>query len=183
MTAARTILWRRLDRVGLESARLERHAGFWRFAGTVIVKDDERPCTLVYEVQCDGEWVTRAARVSGSMGIDPVDIHLVASGGRWLLNGAEQPQVEGCIDVDMGFTPSTNTLPIRRLSLREGESSGVTAAWLRFPELEVRRLDQVYARTGETTYRYASGGGSFTAELEVDDVGLVRQYGEYWAAE
>jgi hypothetical protein len=39
---------------------------------------------------------------------------------------------EGCLDIDLGFSPSTNLLPIRRLTLAVGEAATVRAAWLPF---------------------------------------------------
>ena len=53
--------------------------------------------------------------------------------GHWWQNEVEQPQVAGCIDIDLNFSPSTNLLPIRRCNLAVGEAVAVNAAWLRFP--------------------------------------------------
>jgi uncharacterized protein len=91
--------------------------------------------------------------------------------------------VEGCIDIDLGFSPSTNLLPIRRLELAVGEEAAVTAAWLPFPSLVFERLPQVYRREGEGTYRYASSGGVFVRRLEVNPAGFVTSYPGLWQAE
>ena len=84
------------------------------------------------------------------------------------------PTLEGCTDVDLGCSPSTNTLPIRRLSLAVGASQTIQAAWVRFPELTVTSGTQTYTRLDESTYRYESG--TFSAELVVDEDGLVASY-------
>lgn len=181
---SRTILWRRLDTTGLELFRLRQPASGWELGGTVIVVNDGARCGFVYDVRCDESWRAREARVSGHIGDQTVDVLVETDGqGRWWRNGEEQPGVAGCIDVDIAFTPATNTIPIRRLRLPVGASAPVSAAWLRFPDLSLALLQQSYRREGEHTYRYESGGGSFVAMLEVDDDGLVRQYGEYWRAE
>ena len=73
--------------------------------------------------------------------------------------------MDGCDDVDFSFTPATNLLPIRRLRLAEGARTGVRAAWLAFPALELEPLEQVYAHLDGGRYRYESEGG-FTADLE-----------------
>jgi hypothetical protein len=104
---------------------------------------------------------------------------------RWKLNWDEErevPELSDCIDVDLGCTPSTNTLPIRRLNLEIGESREVTAAWVRFPALSVQPLRQRYTRLGEHAYRYESGNDAytFTADLAVDDLGLVTSYPPAW---
>jgi uncharacterized protein len=83
----------------------------------------------------------------------------------------------------LNFSPSTNLLPIRRLSLAGGESVEVTAAWLRFPSFGLEPLRQTYRRIGETTYRYESAGGSFVRDIQVADSGLVVTYPGFWAAE
>jgi hypothetical protein len=106
-----------------------------------------------------------------------------ARAGIWTRDGIEQPQVAGAVDVDLGFSPSTNTLPIRRLTLPVGFAAPVRAAWLRFPELQLEALDQVYTRQAERQYIYQSSGGRFRAILEVDDVGFMTRYGDYWIAE
>jgi uncharacterized protein len=88
--------------------------------------------------------------------------------------------VAGCLDVDLAFTPATNLLPMRRLGLAAGESGDLTAAWVRFPDLDVQPLPQRYTRLAERRWRYQSRGGAFTAELEVDDLGLVVRYPPLW---
>jgi hypothetical protein len=90
------------------------------------------------------------------------------------------PDLDNCLDVDLEWSPSTNTLPIRRLGLAIGDMKTVTAAWVRFPSLEVQRLDQSYERVDERRYRYRSG--RFTADLAVDEDGVVLQYGVNWKA-
>ena len=95
---------------------------------------------------------------------------------RWWLNGAEQPDVTGCIDIDFNFSPCTNLLPIRRVNLTIGETAEVQAAWLRFPSFKLELLPQHYHRMDETTYRYESAGGQFIADLKVNRSGFVVDY-------
>ena len=123
--------------------------------------------------------------MAGSLGGERVHIALLhdARAGIWTRDGIEQPQVAGAVDVDLGFSPSTNTLPIRRLTLPVGVAAPVRSAWLRFPELELEALDQVYTRQAERQYIYQTSGGRFRAILEVDEARLVTRYGDYWIAE
>jgi uncharacterized protein len=180
----RVVLWRRLDRSGHETACLEHGTPNWHLSGTVVVEDHGRPCRLDYAVACDAAWRTLWARVTGWIGITPVNHRLARSlSGHWRHNGHEAPAVQGCLDIDFGFTPSTNLLPIRRLGLAVGASAPVKTAWLRFPEMTLETLDQVYAREADLRYRYQSRGGEFSASLDVDDAGLVLRYGDLWTAE
>jgi hypothetical protein len=161
-----TILWRRLDRLGHEAARLDGTT----LSGAAVFVHDGAACALWYEVVCDDAWRTRGAAVRGFVGVREIDVRIAVDGGRWLLNGSEVEAVRGCIDVDFNFSPSTNLLPIRR-----GAEGNVRAAWLRFPSFELQPLEQSYTRIGANVYRYASATG-FTAEIEVNDDGLPLRY-------
>ena len=169
------ILWRWTDREGHEAARLDDET----LRGTSVLKHEDAVCSLAYRIECDAAWRTQLVLVHGFIGAREVEIEIVANRGRWTMNGTHVPAVEGCIDVDLNFSPSTNLLPIRRLNLAIGEEATVRAAWLRFPTLTLEPLEQTYRRTGERTYQYSSA--SFTAEIAVNEAGLVLRYGP-WVA-
>jgi hypothetical protein len=105
--------------------------------------------------------------------------------GRWQLNGADQPAVVGCTDIDFEFSPSTNLLPIRRLNLEVGEEAKVRAAWLRFPGFTLELLEQLYRRIDDDTYRYesAGAGGKFATQLKVNRAGFVTHYPDFFELE
>ena len=175
------ILWRRLDRAGHEAARLVRGSSEWLLEGAAVFEEKSEPAALRYVIRCDDAWRTRAALVTGFVGGRNIEIDVRADGeGNWLRDGVSVPAIADCIDVDLNFSPSTNLLPIRRLSLAVGEEARVAAAWLRFPSFEFERLVQTYRRVAENVYRYESGGGSFVAELRVDDEGMVVEYPRVW---
>lgn len=182
MTPAWTVLWASLDWPGHESARLVRDGSLWRLAGTAVLADEGRPCRLDYQVVCDADWRTVSGRVEGWVGDRTVEVEVAAVSGRWRLGGEEQPQVEGCVDVDLNFSPSTNLLPIRRLNLEVGQEAEVKAAWVRFPDFRLERLEQVYRRTAPTVYRYESAGGKFVRDLQVNEAGFVTLYPGLWRA-
>ena len=178
----RSILWRGVNQPGHEACRLYHLDAEWCLEGTaVFLTDDRRSCRLSYLIRCDSSWKTLAAAVSGWLGNDEVNIDLtVDTIHHWRLNGFEKPAVRGCIDVDLNFSPSTNLLPIRRLSLAIGQQMEVKAAWLRFPSFELEPLLQIYSRLDEFTYRYSSNGGKFVRDITVNDVGLVTDYPGIW---
>ncbi len=175
-----TILWRRLDRPGHEACRLVSGPSGHRLDGSTVCAHDGQACRLDYTVTCDAAWRTVSATVTGWVGATAVDVVLASdAASRWTLNGIPQPQVEGCVDLDLNFSPSTNLLPIRRLSLPIGRESPVRAAWLRFPGFTLEPLDQIYRRRSESRYRYESAGGRFVAELDVQAAGFVTRYPDF----
>lgn len=179
-----TVLWRRLDQPGHEAARLVHHAPFWQLGGTAVFAEDRRICRLEYQVVCDAGWRTLHARVTGWVGVQPIKVEVYTdTARRWSVNGRESPEVAGCVDIDLSFSPATNTIAIRRLSLNPGERAEVRSAWLRFPELTLEPLVQSYARTGDSSYHYESSGGDFVTDLEVDASGFVLRYPPLWEGE
>lgn len=172
--------WRRLDVPGHDCAVLLPTAEGWRLEGMAVFVDPAGPCGLSYRVETTEAWHTRSARIVGWVGGERVDLRLTATPGhRWRLDGRPVATVDGCVDIDLSFTPATNLLPIRRLGLPVGGSSPVAAAWLRFPELDLRRLDQTYTRVDEVRYDYRAG--DFRAALEVTRHGFVSSYPGLWA--
>lgn len=177
-----TILWRRLDLPGHELGRLESREHGWELSGTAVFSHEARPFRLDYLVMCAADWRTDAARITGVIGDRDVDLRVSVDRERkWDLDGTEVPAVTGCMDIDLGFSPSTNLLPIRRLSLAVGQEA--RAAWLSFPSLTFELLPQLYRREGQQTYRYESAGGAFVRLLEVSAVGFVTNYPGLWVEE
>jgi hypothetical protein len=147
--------------------------------GTVLGAEDGAPVRIEYRVLTDADGMTTAAHVRDLRGFEQRTLTLERDAkGNWTVDGAKVRGLKGATDVDLGCSPSTNTLPIRRLHLGVGASKTIKAAWVTFPELTVVKSDQTYTRLDEFTYRYASG--DFEAELTVDDENLVAGYAE-WA--
>ena len=175
--AEEIIFWRRTDVPGHESARLVYHEPFWQLGGTAVFADQGKACRLEYTVTCDAAWRTLHVDVGGWIGGRRVRFTLAVNAHRgWQANGQTCTDVAGCLDVDLAFTAATNMLPIRRLALEPGREAAVRAAWVSFPGLAVETLDQMYRRTGASTYRYEADGGAFVTELEVNQAGFVTRY-------
>jgi hypothetical protein len=121
--------------------------------------------------------------MTGYVGIEQVTLDIRRDGLQWLMNAIEVPEVAGSEDIDLGFSPSTNLLPIRRLALKVGEHATVRAAWVRFPELTLELLEQTYTRISPDCYRYESEGGEFRRDLKTDENGFVVEYPTIWYAE
>ena len=179
-----SILWRRLDQPGHEAAQLSFQESSWRLIGTAVFVYNRQPCRLSYRVVCDAQWRSVSGGVAGWLGDQTVDTKItIDAARRWWVNGTEYPQVAGCLDLDLNFSPSTNLLPIRRLDLAVGQEANVTAAWLHFPNFTLEPLSQVYRRIDLATYHYESAGGAFVAELAVNAAGFVTDYPNLWTLE
>jgi len=132
-----------------------------------------------YRVRAEPSGITRRARI-----IVGRRAHLIErdAGGNWTMGGQPVPEVAGLEDIDLGFTPATNTLPIRRLALAPGTGADVTAAWFDPSDHRLKPLRQRYDRTGPHQYRYTSPDRGVEVDLTVDDFGAVTRYPGYWDA-
>jgi uncharacterized protein len=177
----RVVVWKNLLLDGTDYCALSHTADGWLLKGTVVgVLKDRRPILANYEIYCDVNWLTHRVQIKRTIGSDVKTISLsVERRGVWRSSGQELCEIRGCDDIDLAVTPATNTLPIRRLNLQIGNSESVIAAWIKFPDLTVEPLSQRYTRLTKDTYRYESNTG-FSAEIVVDDLGLVTAYPGGW---
>ncbi len=179
----RTVVWKSLLIDGADYCSLWRTTEGWLLKGTVVgvLKDKDRePMLAQYEIHCDENWLTHRVQVQRSIGSDIKSLSLnVESHGGWRSSDKELPALRGCDDIDLSVTPATNTLPIRRLNFQVGSSESLIAAWVKFPDLTIEPLSQRYTRLAGNTYRYESNTG-FSADIVVDDLGLVTSYPGGW---
>jgi uncharacterized protein len=177
----RAVVWKSLLIDGRDYCGLWHTAEGWLLRGTVVgALKDQRPMRANYEIHCDENWLTHRVEVERTIGSDVKTLSLsVEKRGVWRRAGQELREIQGCDDVDLAMTPATNTLAIRRLSLQIGSSASIIVAWVKFPDLTVQPLSQRYTRIGKDAYRYESNTG-FSAEIMVDDLGLVTVYPGGW---
>jgi len=178
MGFVRSVMWQPVDQPGLELCGLFVEDG-WQFDGTVLTAFDGALARVQYGVFCGERWHTESAHATIEVHGEQRNVRLARRKKHWLVNRLVREDLAECKDVDLGITPATNTLPIRRLKLEIGESREVTAAWVRFPSLDVQPLKQTYTRLSEFEYRYQSP--NFEARVLVDDLGLVIEYEKGWA--
>lgn len=147
-------------------------------SGSVSGAIDGTPFRIDYAIACGADWLTRSARVTRWIGTLPLQqLDIACDGERWTIDGIDAPMLAGATDIDLGFSPSTNTLPIRRLALAVGDSAVIHTAWLRFPDFVIVRGEQRYTRTAPLVYRYESG--TYAADIAIDEAGLVTDYDEW----
>jgi hypothetical protein len=172
----RRVAWRRSDEVETdEHCTLTMRDSGLSLVGTVLGAEGGLPVRIEYRILTDDAGLTSAVSIRDLRGFGQRTLALARNAkGSWTVDGVTVRALKGCTDVDLGCSPATNTLPIRRLRLAAGASHTIQAAWVRFPEFVVEKAAQTYTRLDEFTYRYASG--TFEAELSVDDEGLVAAY-------
>jgi hypothetical protein len=148
-----------------------------RFEGTSTGVEGGAAWAVHYVIELAADGTTRSARVVGRSASGPHELTLVAlEPGRWEVDGAPAPALDGCLDVDLEVSALTNAFPVNRLALEIGEEADAPAAYVRAFDLGVERLEQHYVRLAERRYRYSAPAFDFTCELVYDASGLVLEY-------
>jgi hypothetical protein len=191
----KAMLWRRLDDPGVEYVLLDDGAGL--HARGSLTSATPVPFVCRYELYTDDAWATARFDVSAEGAGFLRTVRLERAAGRWRvtaseqgnldatlvaagrpragLPGAEDPtRLSAALDVDLAYSPLTNTLPVRRLALRPGAEHAVEVAWVLLPSLEVVSSTQTYAGLDGGRVRFTSG--SFTADIDLDPEGYVTHY-------
>ena len=176
------VLWRCAELSSTEHFSLEEVDGAWVLSGDASLLVDGIPGHVGYRVDVSADWVVDRALINFAIGRRHRVLEIVHAHGAWTVDGLGRPDLAGCTDVDLGWTPSTNTVPLRRLSSDIGECREVRAAWVRFPELDVQATEQCYTRLASDRWRYQAGMYEFV--LVVSEAGVVLEYGDdLWRAE
>jgi hypothetical protein len=172
----RELRWVSEEGDGIEHLAFDSHADGFEVESVVVGQRYGRAYGLHYTVRCDAQWRTRHAWLKIVGGAE-LELHGDGA-GRWHDgHGLVLSTIEGCIDIDIAATPFTNTLPIRRLQLAEGQRQPISVAYVSTPDLQVTRVEQAYTCIeSNREYRYEGIFRNFTANMRVDDDGLVIDY-------
>jgi uncharacterized protein len=181
MTIAASAFWRRLDLAGHEACWLEQGASGWTLEGAAVFRHASGPASIVYSVTCGAGWETLSGQIRGRLGGRRID-YIIRRNTLWFVNEVAMPGLEHLVDLDLGFTPSTNLLPLRRVPIGQGETRLLPAAWFDVDAGTLTELPQTYERRGELAFWYEAPTTGYSGLLEFDPNGFVRRYPGLWEA-
>ncbi|KAA9151125.1 putative glycolipid-binding domain-containing protein [Microbacterium lushaniae] len=162
------IMWQ-----GVQAPSMERLAFVSDEEGLFAASEVRTPDrSYSYDVAMEEDWTFRTLEAGG--GGMQLLLERTADGS-WLYNGQRRPDLAEATDIDLSFTPFTNTLPIRRLALAVGCSADIVTAFVA-PDLTVTADPQRYTRVDDRRYLYESRDSDFEREITVDDDGFVVEY-------
>jgi hypothetical protein len=169
--------WRPVGADGLEHLDLRLEDGTIVIDSVVIGGRGGVPYGLRYRLVCDEAWVTRSLDLTAT---DGRSLRLRSDGeGEWTdAEGFPIAHLDGAIDIDLAGSPFTNTLPIRRAALvAGGDPVEFRMAYVPFDTFKPVTDGQIYrCLEQDRLYRYEAADRSFTADLTVDEDGLVTDY-------
>ncbi len=177
MNRAGVIRWKPAEGEGIEHLEFRREGDCVTARSVVVGARGGVPYGLGYRIELADDWRVRRVKLSLT---DGTGLRLVSDGaGNWRdAKGKPLPAFAGCLFPDISATPFTNTLPIRRLGLKVGESARIRVLYLPVPRLVPEVVEQRYTRLAERRWLYEGLFRGFQAELEVDGDGIVLDYPE-----
>src|SRR6185295_5729773 len=136
------VLWEQLIDKGLEHLILQ-HGAQIEAEGLIVGVLSGAAYRVQYRIVCDVKWNTQSLRVKDLL--NHKEFTITRRADEWLdeQNRAIEP-LRGCSDVDIQVTPFTNTLPIKRLSLKPGESKEIAVVYVSVPGLVLSKFEQRY---------------------------------------
>jgi uncharacterized protein len=177
----RRVIWRRiLDDHSFEECVVTAATHGYGIAGHVMAAQDGAPLVVRYGIDCGDNWSAHSVTIEQRLGDVLRRLKLERAGDGWLVDGVRDARLDGCVEPDLGLTPSTNALAIRRLGLAIGQAAEIRCAWVKFPVLSVEPSLQRYERRGERDYRYTNVASGFTALVAVDALALPVSYESIW---
>ncbi|MEE6305280.1 putative glycolipid-binding domain-containing protein [Plantactinospora veratri] len=197
-TMPKSLFWSRTDVPGADHALAADGRGLTA-RGTALAVDPI-PFTCRYQLRTDERWAAEGLEVSCEGAGWLRTVRLERAAGRWRATTAEQGDLDAAlaaagqpaaglpgteeperladaVDVDLSASPLFNTLPVRRLGLRDatpGSSHRIVVVWVLVPSLQVVPAEQTYTVLEGGNVRFSSG--SFTADLALDADGYVLHY-------
>jgi hypothetical protein len=112
-----------------------------------------------------------------------IQFFIARSGRAWMLNGNPVPGLDHLVDLDLGFTPATNLIQLRRVAIDHGQVAQLPAAWFDVDAGTLTELPQTYERRGELAYWYEAPSVGYQGLLELAPNGFIQRYPSFWEAE
>ena len=173
----RLLRWRPVEGEGLEQLEFGPEEGELVARGVVIGEREGRSFGVDFTIVCDETFAVRELHLGTTSGHA---LYLQSNGaGSWRNHDDRPlPEFDGCIDVDLAGSPSTNTLPIRRIdwAAQPGGRAEITTLYVPFDSFAPTTDRQIYTRLGADRFRYEAADGSFTADITTDEDGFVNDY-------
>jgi hypothetical protein len=197
LSASRLVIWRGLDEWRTEVAAIRLEPDGVEARGTQIGLEP-LPYRLDYRLEAPQRFVTRLLELEVAGGGWGRRLRLLHDGqGSWECKAeetgdpdAELPAAGGetaglaeALDCDLGLSPLTNLMPIRRHHLHEGPGEAAfLMAWVSVPDLglhaSAQRYEHLRLEPPGAVVRFTDEGmfKGFSCELELDADGLIRTY-------
>jgi hypothetical protein len=171
------LLWEGLEHNSLEYCLANVSANALLVESVIKGNAEGMEFEVTYTIKTNTEWETTLLDIKSRYANQRQHICLESDGkGNWVCNKKPAAQFFGCLDVDISLTPFTNTLPIKRLQLKRGDSSEIKVIYCDILSGNVSSVFQRYTCLSDTLYHYKNLSNAFEATIMIDESDFVVDY-------
>ena len=173
------ILWTGREYYSLENCLVHSTKDGAEINSVIIGTYESKIYRVEYQIKTNENWETIFFEIKSQHSNNTEHLTFESDGkGNWFSDNKKIDQYNGCIDIDIPLTPFTNTLPIRRLNLTEGQEQQIRVVYIDILEGQVKPVHQKYTRLSPTEYHYENIPNDFETKITVDEFGFVIDYPE-----
>ena len=170
------VTWKGKFYESLEHCSIKQSAKRTTIASTIVGVHKRNIYQLNYLVETNNKWETKLAEVEIVLNNTRQKITCKKEKGKYFINGKRSADFDSVTDIDITLTPFTNTLPIRRLLLKNGEKATINVAYFDVFEKTLKPATQHYSKISAREYLFQTGNKDFRATITIDSDGLVTNY-------
>lgn len=173
------LIWQHLDAPGWEHVRIiDDHPGWTVFDSILVRKHEDQVLRGGYTLVTDKQWRTLELRLMLESAPGAMEgIHLLTEGdGRWTdANDQHIPELDGCLDVDIEWTPLTSSLLISHTRLQAGEDHSASVIHISMPTMSMQRVTKDFRRLDDRRVTLTSEKDSGGRSLLLDRDGFLQE--------
>jgi len=160
----------------IEHCLLTKTAAGHEITSSITGTHENKNYQVDYSIGTNQHWELEWMDLQTVIDNSPNSVTVERKDGRLLLNGKPSEDFQAIYDVDISLTPFTNTLPVNRLRLNDGDQRVIDVLYFDILEKQIKPVMQVYTRISAEHYIYENYDKSFKADITIDQQGLVTDY-------
>jgi hypothetical protein len=170
------ILWSGIEYKSLENCIIDSDKSGVKINSTIIGFYHSKIYQVEYVIKVNERWETYYCFVKSQIDKEIKIAELKKDKNKWLVNGEYADRFDECMEVDIPLTPFTNSLPVNRLQLVDGQEKNIDVIYIDLLEDSIKKVKQKYRRISAEVYHYENVPNDFEAEITVDEAGFVIDY-------
>ncbi|WP_312287807.1 putative glycolipid-binding domain-containing protein [Chryseobacterium gleum] len=174
----KTLIWKGIFYQSLEYFNLHSDDKGYTVESKIIGCHEDKIYVLNYKILSDKDWNVQDFLIESEINTVKRTFSGKRNQNHWKINGVVHSEFNNFKFIDISLTPFTNTLPINNLKLAENSSQEIKVIYIDVLNKVIKPVTQQYTRISADQYRYDNLQTDFTADISVDESGLIVNYPE-----
>ncbi|PRD47757.1 putative glycolipid-binding domain-containing protein [Sphingobacterium haloxyli] len=145
---------------------------------TIVGHLDNKIYSIAYFIETNRNWEVQHFSINAKINNSPFQVEGRKTDDHWNVNGSVINNMSACVDIDISLTPLSNSFPINRLKLKDGQQAHIDVIYIDILGQKITAREQKYSRLSAEKYKYENVPNDFEAIITVDKSGLIVSYPE-----